>query len=106
MSTSYSIEDIINKDILELMGAKNMSDEEKLKLYKKIADTIYDRVFIKIDNMLSDKDVEDWKKVLDTKDSKQIQEFLQSKNIDFMKMVLEESLIYKTEITSLMQATK
>lgn len=95
------VDDIINKDILEILGASNMSDEEKLNLYKKISDTIENRVFVRIDDKLTDVDVEEWKKVLDTADTKQIQTFLQSKNIDFMKMLIEEALIYKTEIATL-----
>jgi len=103
---NQDIDDIINKDILEILGAKNLTDDEKLKLYEKISDTIENRVFVRIDDKLTDSDVEEWKQVLNTGDNKKIQEFLQSKGIDFMKMLLEEALIYKTEVATLKKLSK
>lgn len=105
-SQQQLVDDILKKDILEILGAQNMSDEEKEKLYLKMADAVQERVIIRIHDRLNDQEVEEWKKVLETDDKNQIQSFLNSHNIDFIKMLLEEAVIYKTEIATLIHGNK
>ncbi len=98
MPNDISYDDIINKDILELMGAKNLPEEKKKELYTKILETIQNRTIAKIAQMLSDDDLENWRKIADTKDKTRMNEFLNSKSIDLTKMMTEEAIIYKLEL--------
>ncbi|MCL5794805.1 MAG: hypothetical protein M1338_00370 [Patescibacteria group bacterium] len=97
-----SVEEFLNKDILELMGAKNMPAEEKGKLIKKMVDSIQMRVIARIDDALkTDANRDSFKKILTTGDNAQINKFLVSQGIDAEKLMLEEAITYKTELVAL-----
>jgi len=103
MKQNFSDEDILNKDILELMGAQNLPQEKKQEIYQKMIETIQNRVIAKILDQLSEQDAEEWKKLLDSGDKQKAEEFLKTKQIDVAKLMLEESIIYKTEMVGLME---
>lgn len=96
--------DVIDKDILELLGVQKISEEERNKLYKKMLESIQNRVIARIDDKLNDSEREEFKKMLDDKNDKKINDWLKSKNIEIAKMLIEEAVIYKTELLSLAQA--
>ncbi|TSC93562.1 MAG: Uncharacterized protein CEN91_208 [Candidatus Berkelbacteria bacterium Licking1014_85] len=95
------VQDILNKDILELMGAKNMPEDKKAELYQKMLETIQNRVIARIADELSDADLDTFKTLADAGDKQKLEEFLTSKNIDIAKLMLQEALIYKTEMVTL-----
>jgi hypothetical protein len=98
--TNQQVEDIFDKDILELLGGENLPPEEKQKLYDKMLETIRFRVIASIDEMLSDEDREQWKNLFDTADQNQIDLFLKQRNIDIAKLMAEEALKYKMEMVT------
>ena len=100
-NNQISTDDILNKDILELMGAKDMPDEKKKELYQKMLETIQNRVIARIDDMLTDEEAAEWKKIVDENNHQKNQEFLQRKNIDIKKLYTQELLIYKMEMVNL-----
>jgi len=99
--TDEEIQNILDKDLLELMGAKDMPEEKKQELYRKMAETVQDRVIARIDDKLSEQEREEWLKLIDENDKNKMEEFLKSKDIDVAKMLVEEAIIYKTEMMSL-----
>lgn len=100
------INDILDKDVLELIGGKDLPQEKKEELYLKMAQTIENRVIARIDDKLNDAEREEWLQTIDTDDKAKMEEFLRSKDIDVAKLMVEESLIYKTEIASLYKKSK
>lgn len=90
--------DVISKDIFELMGAKTLSEEKKKELYQKIIDVVQRRTIKFIADNLNNADMEEWKKF---KEPKEKAEFLKKKKIDVEKIMLQQSLIYKTELIEL-----
>lgn len=100
---NYTYEDIINKDILELMGVSNIPEEKKRELYTKMIETIENRAINQIANMLSEKDTEEWKKIAETKDKQKEDQFLKSKNIDLVQIMLNQTLLYKAEMVDLIK---
>jgi len=104
--SDQEIQDIIDKDLLELMGAQNMPQKQKAELYLKMADTIQNRVIARIDDALSDLERQEWLKLLDEGDNAKMEQFLKNKNLDPAKLLVEEALIYKTEIMALYKKSK
>ena len=104
--TDQEIKDILDQDLLELMGAKDMPEEKKQELYQKMADTVQNRVIARIDDKLSDTEKQGWMGLVDQNDKAKMAEFLRLKNIDINKLLVEEALIYKTEIMSLSKQSK
>jgi len=84
------------------MGATNMSPEEKEELYKKMIETIENRVIARIDDQLSDEEAAEIKVIIDEGDQAKFKEYLKEKDIDSDKIYAEETLIYKIEMVELM----
>lgn len=103
-SRRITYDDIIDEDILTLMGAKNMSEEEKEELYKKMIETIQLRVLSRIDDQLSDQEAEEVKEIVKSNDKEKFFDYLRSKNIDVGKLYAEEALIYKIEMIELINS--
>ena len=101
-SQQYTADEIMDKDILDLMGAQNMTPEEKEELYQKMIETIEMRVLARVDDQLSDQDVEQIKKAVEEKNKDAFFQVLTAKGIDVDKIYAEEALVYKFEMIELM----
>jgi hypothetical protein len=101
---TISYDDIIDEDILVLMGAKNMPPEKKEELYNKMIETIQLRVLARIDDQLSDQEAEEIAKIVKSEDKAKFFEFLKGKDINIEKLYAEEALIYKIEMIELINS--
>lgn len=100
-STQIDYEEVMRKDILEILGASNLPQKEKEKLYLKMLKTVQNRVIARITDSLKDQEIEELKKLLDEANQEKITQFLKNKKIDWSKMMLQEAMIYKTELAGL-----
>lgn len=101
MPDEVSYDDIINKDIFELMGAGDMPEEQKRNLYTKMMDTVMNRAMVRVHDTLSEADREEWKKLLDGGDKPKMDGYLHEHKIDLPKILVEEALMLKTELVDL-----
>ena len=101
-----TLEEIIKKDLMELMGLQNLSDQEKVDLYNKALETIQNRVLIRIVAKLGEDNKEQFFQLIDKEDEKAIDDYLQSKNIDYRALFSEEVLLYKLEMAKKTEAIK
>ena len=97
----WTSRDIIDKDILELIGGENMPPEQKDELYKTMMATIQTRVMARVDDLLSEEDAQDIKIFLEDDDKAGFEQFMTEKNIDIKLLYSEESLLYKLELVEL-----
>lgn len=91
-------DDLLNKDILELMGYQNLTPEEKQEHYTRMLETIQNRVICRVDDLISPEDQEEWMNTVKSKTDQEKMDYLKSKNIHVDKIMAEESLLYKAEI--------
>lgn len=101
MAGDFTYEEILNKDILELLGAQDLPLETKQEIYSKIFQTIQNRTIARIFDQLSEKDADKLRQLIDAGEKSEIESFLKNKDIDVAKMLLEEAIIFKSEIASL-----
>lgn len=101
MTRNISYDEIINQDILELLGAKDLPAPKKEVLYQKMLQTIQNRVIARIDDELSEDERQQWLTLVDSADQQKMTDFLKNKGFDLPKLMLEEALIYKTELVDL-----
>lgn len=92
--------DIVEKDIIELIGGENLSQEQKDSLYEKMLETVKFRVFDRIDASFDDSEALEWKNLVEAGDQAAIEEFYKNKNINIEQLMADESLKYKVEIVS------
>lgn len=93
--------ELIESDIFDLIGApKSISQEEKEALILKMYKTIENRVIARIMDKLSGREMKEFDQKMKL-GQKEAFEYLKLKDIDFNKLVLEESIILKTELADL-----
>ena len=100
------IKNILDKDLLELMGAKNMPDEEKAALYEKMAQTVQDRVLLRVDDLLDEEGQKEFVSIIDTGDQEKTNQFLLGKNINVPQLIIQEAMLYKMEMMSILKLGK
>jgi len=94
-------EELLKTDIIDLIGGKNFTEEQREELYKKMLDTIMNRVIVKVSEKLPDDDFAELEKMLEEGDKDKINKFFEDKNIDIKQMFVEEALVYKVEMVTL-----
>jgi len=100
------IEDIIQKDILDLMGMDNLTEEKRTELYDKMINTVEERVFMRIDATLDEAGQAELKQVLESGGKEEFDALLAKNNISVEKLFAEEALIYKTQLMSLLKTAQ
>lgn len=101
--SDVSYEDIMSKDILELLDLAEMPKEEKEKLKTVMEETIKNRIIARVVDSMSEEELEEWQK-LESKDDKI--DFLRNHKLSLEKIALEEALMYKYELTALVKQMK
>lgn len=90
---------ILEKDIIKLLGLENLPEKEKTVLIAKMAETVLDRISLRILDELKEEDKKKFDELLKAKASpKKVDKFLASKikNLDEIKMA--EILRFKQEM--------
>lgn len=99
--SDQELKDLLEKDILELIGAQNLPQEKKEELYKTMADTVQNRTIARIYDELSEADTKELDALLDQNAQEKVAEFLKGKNIDLTGLLMQEAMIYKSEMMAL-----
>jgi hypothetical protein len=101
--TKEDYQKIIEGDILDLLGLGDAKQEKKDQLYKKMLSTIQNRVVARVLDELEGEDVEKFKDLIEKGEEDDIKQFIEDKNMNINELMAQESLIYKTEIVSLVE---
>lgn len=102
-SDDINAHDLLHKDILDLMGYQNLTDEEKNHHYTVMLETVNNRVAIRIADSLGENDAQAWQD-LAQKDEQSAIQFLIEREIDLQKWLLEETVLYKAEMVKAARA--
>lgn len=100
------IKNILEKDLLELMGEQNMPGEEKVALYEKMAQTVEDRVMLRIYDALTDPERKEFETIIDSGDRAKTNEYLLAKDLSIQQMLVQEAMLYKLDMMSLMKLSQ
>lgn len=94
-------QDLLDKDIFELMGIPNMPDEKKQELHTQMMETIEKRTFARVHDMLPQEDIAHFKELLDGSNPDDLKTFFKDHDIDVEKIMAQEAIVYKTEMVDL-----
>lgn len=95
---------IIDTDIFQLLGLEKISQKRKSELAEKIGDIILNRALIKIDAELNSEERMELKYLLDNQDEAKIKQFFNERHIDVKKIMIEEAIALKAQITTFVKA--
>ena len=104
LASDFNYEDFFNQDILTLLGLEALSDEEKAEQYQKMLQTVENRVLERVIRSLESEALEHFKQLIDSGSDEELGKFMASQRIDLAKIVAEEALAYKIEISTLADA--
>ena len=93
--------DLLEKDIFKLLDIEDVSDEKKQELFQTMMNTVDARAMTRMASELSEKEVEEFTKVAEENDPQKLKNWLETKKIDLPKIVTEEAIRYRVEITEL-----
>lgn len=100
--TLPTIEELVNKDLFELLGIEKASDEIKQKILEKMMTTVDARVVNRVAELLSEEDAKHFHQLSEQNDPQRIIDFLVSKEIDLPQIVTQEATRHRTEIVQMM----
>jgi len=103
--SDQEIKNLLEKDLLELIGGADLPPQKKQELYAKMAETVQNRVIARIYDQLSEEEGQELDKLIDSGDKNQVDEFLKNKNLDITSLLTQEAIIYKAEMVNLFKAT-
>lgn len=101
-----SYDDIVQKDILELLELQNIPDDQKQAIYKKLYEIVENRTILRMDHLLSEPDVDAWKKLLEQGDRAAADAFLKEKNIDVQRILIEETAMLKAQLVFMLESSQ
>lgn len=106
MANFIDPQDLIDKDIFELLNMKDAPEAKKKEITDNMLQTVQNRVLARILDTLEEPEVRQYEELIDAGDEQKMVAFLNSKNIDLNNLTAEEALRYKTEIVNLISAKK
>lgn len=99
--------DIVTRDLLELMGVSaSMSEEEKQRLYNLAIETVNNRVLARLSDALPEAEANAWVNAHEAGDQAGASAILERNNFSLNDVFLQEFLIYKAEMAELGQRLK
>jgi len=100
MTTLINAEDLVEKDILTLMGLNNLSDEEKTDILGKLVDTLNQKIIFRLVLDLTGSNREEFERLLSKKaNPEEIALFLQNKVPNIDDIITEEVISFKKQMT-------
>ncbi|MEK7648517.1 MAG: hypothetical protein AAB400_01225 [Patescibacteria group bacterium] len=94
--------EIIDRDIFELIGLKDIADKDRAEMMTVIMDTIYNRVIARILDNFNPQEQKELEKGLEKKDLKKVNEMLAGKELpDYMTLLAEETVLYKVQLATM-----
>ena len=97
-----SYEDILEKDIMELLEIQDIPDENKKEIYQKLYETVENRAILRVDHEISEADFGEWKKMLESGDRDEADAFLKKRDIDIQRILIEETALLKAQLVFLL----
>lgn len=96
-----TVEEILKKDIFELLKIDSADEQTKSQILKTMTNTIDARVTARVADLLDDKDSQSFKEIAEKGNPEDIVQFLVDKKIDLPLIVSEEATKYKVETAHL-----
>lgn len=98
-----SYQDLLNKDLIELMGSTDMPEDQKNQEYEKMLATIKSRVLGQLVKQMTEDQFNRFQKALQEKNENEVNTIIEETKIDVPKLYAEEAILYKLQMVSLMR---
>lgn len=94
---SSQIDDIVNGDIIALLGLEKLPEDKQEEYRDRAAETIYNRAFNRLTDTLDEMGkMAEFEAVIDDEEKTRL--FLSQNGIDLDQVMLEETMLYKSQM--------
>jgi hypothetical protein len=97
---------LIEQDLFDAVGMSNMSDDQKVNIMTSLSEAVNNRVLIMVHDLLPEADRQAWTDVVNTGTEKQMNEFLNARNISLDKITVEAALGLKAQFIEMADKLK
>lgn len=98
-----SVEEILEKDIFELLGVEAADDAKKQALIETMTRTVEARVVTRVADVLSEDEAEKFKELAEAGNADKLVDFLVKKEIDLPQIISEEATRHRVEVVELVK---
>lgn len=92
-------QNMLKQNLIKALGLENLPEEEKNTLVEKMTEVIQKRILIRITEELKDEDKDEFIKISEEKNEAVLISFLQAKIPNLNKIILEELVSFKQQLT-------
>lgn len=100
---ALSAQQLVEEDIFDILGLEKMPEKDQDDMRTRMLDVINNRVLLRVSDMLNEEEMKEFETVIDENNDQKIRDFLTNKKIDISKIVIEETIIFKSELANLTQ---
>jgi hypothetical protein len=93
---------LFDQDVFTLLGVPDAPEEKKQEMLKTMTDSINNRIFARVLDMIDDSEAETLNQLLE--EDGDVSNFLNSHGINLSTIAAQEAVIYKTELVTLAAA--
>ena len=90
--------DLLQKNIISLLGLESLPEEKKIQLLGKLTDLVFKRTMVKVMESLPEGDQEKLAKIIDVGDSDKTNAFITEKVPNFEEIMNKEIMAVKEEM--------
>lgn len=101
-----TLDEIIKKDILDIMGIQNISEDTKNELYQQLYKTLQNMVIVRISDQLNEDEFNNLSDLLESGRHEEIASYFEQHSIDIKKLFAEEAVSLKLQMASLVDLAK
>lgn len=91
-------DELLNKDIIEILGLEKVSEEKKTQMREKMAGVLQNRIANRLDDEFTESQKQEFNTISETGDENKIATFLNTNVKNMEQIVIEETLKYKHEM--------
>ena len=98
-----SVQEILEKDIFELLGVSKVNDDKKDALIAQMTNIVDARVINRVAELLDEKEADQFQKIAESGDAQKLVDFLVEQEIDLPQIVSEEATKFRVEFVQLIK---
>jgi predicted house-cleaning noncanonical NTP pyrophosphatase (MazG superfamily) len=106
LMSDQELQELFDRDILDLIGGGDLLPEKKQELYMKIAETVQNRAIARVYQDLSEEDGQKLDQLLESATAEEVQQFLRDKDLELPAILTQEAVAYKLEVYELFKLAK
>ncbi len=93
-----NVQELLEKDIFELLHLEGASDEQKEALINKMNESVQARIVVRMASQVSEEEAQQFAHLAENNDQEGMKQFISEHGLDLAQMAAEEALKFRIEL--------